>query len=259
MSRIRLGCHLFGLAAILSGVTALVWRDLNAWKDVVPLGHVPHSQMFLYIAGAIELLGGIAIQWPATRRIGAVLLSIIYLIFTLLWIPEIVEGPLIFNNWGAPFYKFSLFAGALIVYGAMNSNGYDDSQKPARIGYVCFAISLVPFTLEQIFYFANTVVLVPKWIPLGQSFWAVATTIAFALAAVALLSRRSSLLASGLLTIMLLAFGLLIWVPAVASNPHRLFNWTEHNENLAIAGAAWIVTDFLVHNRSQAFAPRRHG
>jgi len=101
-------------------------------------------------------------------------------------------------------------------------------------------------------YFSITKNLVPKWIPPGQSFWAIATTIAFGLAALALLSGRSALLASRLVTIMLVGFGLLVWLPIIVSDPHKLFNWTENVENLAIAGAAWIVADFLARNRSGA-------
>lgn len=252
MRKIYLGKNVFGIAAILDGVVTLVWRDLKAWGEVMPLEKIPHPQIFLYIVGAIEVLGGIVIQWPRTRRIGAVLLCGIYLIFTLLWVPEIVAGPRIINNWGAPFYELSLAAGAMIVYGAMSPNNYHkDEPKLARIGYVIFGICVVFFVVEQVAYFSNTVSLVPKWIPPGQVFWGVATTIAFALAAIALLSGRFALLATLLLTIMIVAFGFLIWVPAIASDPHKLSNWTEHNQNLAIAGAAWVVADFLSRKRSE--------
>jgi uncharacterized membrane protein YphA (DoxX/SURF4 family) len=248
MRKIYFGHHVLGLAAIISGITTLTWRDLNAWKDVIALEHVPHPQIFLFIAGAIQLVGGILIQWRHTRRIGAFLLGVIYLTFTLLWVPEIVASPLVVGVWGALFYPFSLLSGALIVYGMMSQD--ESIHRLVRIGYVCFGICQVPFAIEQLAYFPNTVVLVPKWIPPGQVFWAIATTIAFGLAAVALLSGRSALLAARLLTIMLIAFGVLIWVPTVISNPHKLFNWTEHNENLAIAGVAWIVADYLVQKRS---------
>jgi hypothetical protein len=50
---------------------------------------------------------------------------------------------------------------------------------------------VVSFTLEQLAYLSGTAEFVPKWMPPGQMFWAVVTTIAFTLAAVALLSGRS--------------------------------------------------------------------
>ena len=250
MKKIYLGQNIFGIAAIMDGVVALVWRDLNAWGNVIPLGHVPYPQIFLYIACVVQLLGGLAVQWPRTRRAGSVLLGGIYLIFTLLWVPEIVAGPRVINNWGAPFYELSLVAGAMIVYEAMRREDQNAVQRLARIGYVIFGICVVFFVVEQIAYFSNTVSLVPKWIPPGQVFWGVVTTIAFVLAAVALLSGKFALPAARSLTIMLLAFGFLIWVPAIVSGAHKLSNWTEHDQNLAIAGAAWVVADYLRRKRS---------
>lgn len=85
-------------------------------------------------------------------------------------------------------------------------------------------------------------------------FWAITTTIALALAAIALLSGRSALLASRLLTTMLIGFGLLVWLPAPFADPHKMFNWAGNAENLAITGAAWIVADFLSQKRSTAAA-----
>jgi hypothetical protein len=82
-------------------------------------------------------------------------------------------------------------------------------------------------------------------------FWAVTTTIGFALAAIALLSGRSALLASRFLKAMIIGFGLLVWLPAPFADPHQLINWAGNAQNLAITGAAWIVTDFLSQNRSK--------
>lgn len=255
MSRIYIGRHVYGLAAIISGVLTFAWHDFNAWRQIMPLDKVPHPQIFLYIAAAIELFGGLAIQWTPTRRIGAFALGGIYFIFSLLSVPDIVASPLTYGGYVNFFEQFSLVAGALVVLGAASSNQQEGVRRLARIGYVFFGVCVISFAVAQVAYFSITAKLVPKWIPPGQSFWAVATTIAFGLAAVALLSGRSALLASRLLTIMLVAFGLLVWLPIVVSNPHKLFNWTENAETLAIAGAAWIVSDFLAQNRPAASHP----
>ena len=77
-------------------------------------------------------------------------------------------------------------------------------------------------------------------------FWAIATTAAFALAAIALLTGFMALLASRLTTAMLLGFGLLVWLPALLADPHSFLNWSEGLETLGIAGSAWIVADFLI-------------
>jgi hypothetical protein len=105
------------------------------------------------------------------------------------------------------------------------------------------------FTLEQAFYLNATANLVPKWLPPSQMFWAVTTTVLFALAAVALLTNRIALLATRLLTMMLVIFGLVVWVPSVLSDPHNHANWSETVETFAIAGAAWILADLHGEHR----------
>jgi hypothetical protein len=87
-------------------------------------------------------------------------------------------------------------------------------------------------------------------------FWAVTTTVLFALAAVALLTNRRALLATRLLTMMLVIFGLLVWVPLLLSDPHNHTNWSETTETFAIAGAAWILADLLGEYRLNDHRPR---
>jgi len=106
------------------------------------------------------------------------------------------------------------------------------------------------FTLEQAIYLRGTVSLVPKWIPPSQMFWAVTTTVLFALAAAAFLANRKALLAARLLTVMLVSFGLLVWVPLTLSHPFSHTNWSENAETFAIAGAGWILAEVLGEHRS---------
>jgi len=252
--KIDWGRHVYGLAAVAFGIITLTWHDFNGWQQIRPLGNIPHREILVYLAAAVEILGGLAIQWRRTARVGAVALGTIYLIFALLWVPHIVATPRIYDPWGNFFEQFSIVSGALIVYALVSPNDATRAAKTARIGYIGFGICVVSFTLEQLFYLSGTAHFVPKWIPPGQMFWAVTTTIALALAAIALLSGRSALLASRLLTVMIIGFGLLVWLPRPFADPHQLFNWAGNAQNLAITGAAWIVADFLGHNRSASTA-----
>jgi uncharacterized membrane protein YphA (DoxX/SURF4 family) len=165
--------------------------------------------------------------------------------FALLWVPHIVAEPRVYDRWGNFFEQFSLVSGALIVYSSLSPDDSKRSATLARLGYIFFGICVISFTAEQLLYLSGTASFVPKWIPPGQMFWAITTTVALALAAVALLSGRSALLASRLLTVMLIGFGLLVWLPAPFLDPHKLFNWIGNAQNLAITGAAWIVADYL--------------
>ena len=259
MKQLCLGRHVFGFAAITFGVVSFVWHDFGApWQQISALGNIPHREILIYISAAVQLFGGIAIQWPRTARAGAFALGAIYSIFALLWVPHIIAEPRVYDRYGNFFEQFSLVSGALIVYALADQSNSLESKRTARIGYLFFAVCVVSFTLEQVFYLSATASFVPKWMPLGQMFWSIATTIFFALAAIALLSRRFDLLASRLLTAMIVGFQLLIWIPAPFSGPHMLINWAGNAENLAIAGAAWIVTDFLSQNHSTSMPIRSH-
>lgn len=254
-----LGRHVLGSAAILFGLITLAWRDFNSWQQIQALGNIPHREILAYFAAAIEILGGLAIQWHRTARAGAAALGCVFLIFALLWVPSVVADPRVFGGWGSFFEEFSQFAGALIVYAAMSPSNPARAARAARAGCVFFGICVVSFTVFQVVYLSATVMFVPKWIPLGQMFWAIATTVAFALAAIAILSGRVALLASRLLTAMIIGFGLLVWLPALFNDPHKLFNWAGNAQNLAIAGAAWVVTDYFSQKERAKRPPKVAG
>jgi hypothetical protein len=237
------GRHLFGVAALAFGLITLAWHEYNG-------GHLP--RYIVYPVAAAEILGGAAIQFRRTAKMGAVILAAVYLVFALRCVPQIVAAPQIYNSWGNFFEQFSLVTGAAMVYARLSStrSSARSPETAPRIGRILVGLCAASFALEQAFYLAPTASLVPKWIPPGQMFWAVATTVFFALAAVALLANRLALLAARLLTAMLVGFGLIVWIPLVLSDPHSHTNWSETTETFAIAGAAWILASLLGESRS---------
>jgi hypothetical protein len=239
------GRHVFGVAALAFGVITLAWHDYND----------PHLLRYIvYSASAALIFGGAAIQFRRTAKTGAAVLGAAYLVFALLCVPGIVAAPQIYNSWGNLIEQFSLLTGAAIVYARLSSAWSRETLN--RIGCVLLGICAASFTLEQAIYLNATAHLVPKWVPPSQMFWAVATTVAFALAAAALLTNRMALLASRLLTMMIVSFGLLVWVPLVLSDPHSHTNWSENAETFAIAGATWILADLLGEYRLNDHRPR---
>jgi hypothetical protein len=239
----NLGRPVFGAAALASGVITLAWHDYND----------PHQLRYIvYAASTALIVGGAAIQFLRTAKTGAAVLGAAYLAFTLLCLPEIVAAPRIYNSWGNFFEQFSLLTGAAIVYARLSSAWSPETLN--GIGRIFLGICAASFTFEQAIYLHATATLVPKWLPPSQMFWALATTVLFALAAVALLTNRMALLATRLLTAMLVIFGLVVWVPLVFSGPHSHTNWSETAETFAIAGATWILADLLGEYR-RAVAP----
>lgn len=245
-----LGRFVYGLAVIACGICALVWRHFDA------LATVPHRLIFIDIAAITLILGGAGVLWRKTARCGAVAVGVIYCAFALLGLPFIFKHPLIYNGYGNFFEQISLVSGAVVLYAC---SGPVTRERLARIGCYAFGVCLLSFALEQHFYVSATAALVPKWMPPGQMFWAIATTLAFGFAGVALLGNIKPLIAARLTTAMILAFLLLIWLPALFANPHRSANWGEATETLAIAASAWVVADFLARRGSAGPAPANRG
>src|ERR1700683_1731558 len=241
-----LGRYVYGLAAIATGICALASHNYDQ------LAAVPHQRLPTISVAPIEILAGAAVLWPRTARAGAVALGAIYFIFSLLAVPLIIHQPLVYNNFGNFFEQFSYVAGALLLYACAGPIAPARPTRLAQIGYYSFGLCLVSFALEQLFYLPPTVTLVPKWLPPGQMFWAIATPVAFAPAATALLPGFKALLASRLTTAMLLGFELLVWLPALFADPHNFGNWSEALETLAIAGSSWLVADYLARRNSAA-------
>ncbi len=249
------GRYALGVGAVLAGAAGLVWRQ-TGWRQIVPLNHLPAGAvlaLFLLVSAA-ELAGGIAMLWPRTPstavRAGAGALVAAYAATTLLSLPDVVRSPGVFNSWGNAGEVLSELAGAVLVVVLARGRQRPWAGRLGWAAYWAFAACVVTYMIEQWVYFAPAVALVPRWIPAGPTFWAVATTVFFGLAAAALLARRAAVPAAHLLTAMLLGFAVLVWVPILRAHPRVASNWTEFAETLAMAGAAWLSADWLRHSRA---------
>ncbi len=246
-----MGRYLFGAAALSLGVASLVLHVqlVSSWT-------LPGRTVFLDATAAAQIVGGIAMLIPRSARIGALLLTAVYLLFACTFVPEIFAQPKVYASWGDVFYSLGLVVGAVVAY-ALASPSVPEVSKATSAAIIVFGLCNISYAIEQLEFFARTVSLVPKWIPFGGSFWTIATTVAFALAGVSLLVRYKALLASQLLALMLVIFGVTIWIPMMIAQPGQLGNWSEGLETFALAGAAWIVADFLVHAGARDVAVSR--
>jgi len=234
-----MGRYVFGAAALLLGIAGLVLHDqlISNWQ-------LPGVAAFIVVTSVAQMIGGAAMLLPRTSGLGAGILGILYLVFSLTFVPGVVAQPGVYASWGNVFYQLALVAGAMVAYGLA-------SPSPARAARLCraaivlFGLCNISFAIEQVEFLARTVSLVPQWIPPTAMFWAIATTIAFALAGIALAVGWKSLLASRLLASMLVLFGVAVWIPILIADPRARSNWSEGIETFAIAGVAWIVADFL--------------
>ena len=213
----RLSRSVFGLAVLACGVVTVVW------------GGSP----FAYAIGVAVCVGGIVTTLPRSAKVGAAIVGASYFVLSLLSVPQILAHPLFYASWGNFFYPFSLVIGAAVIF----------VGRTTRVAYVLMGLCIASFGIEQAEFLARTASLVPKWIPPSQMFWAIATCVPFALAAVAMIAARFEVLAARLFATMMMLFGVIVWIPILLSDPHTHGNWTEAMETVAIGAAAWILAD----------------
>jgi hypothetical protein len=237
------GRIVFGASAVLFGVIALLWHDADTWQNLQHIWSLPVGALIGGSLMTAQIAGGIAMTYPRTGRLAAIVLCVVYLCFSLACVPDIIVASNIYDKYGGSFFQFfSLLCGAIALLAATETNAARAVAfgRLARLGLGVCAIS---FTLGQALLLRDTAHLVPKWIPPNQMFWAILTTVAFGLAAIAILINRQAKLAMRLMTLMLALFGLLIWVPHLIAHPEAHFNWSEFVLTALITGAAWTVAD----------------
>jgi hypothetical protein len=225
---------LFGASCALAGVLTLMWH-LEVFR------HLPFGIVIGGILAVAQVAGGIGMLFAGSARFASMMLAVVFLMTSLSCVPGIISHPAIYQSYGSFFEQFCLLSGAVAMY----------APQGARVG---LGLSALSFALEQVFYLHETAALVPAWIPPAQMFWAIVTTIAFALAALAALTNIQARRALRLMTLMLVLFGVLIWIPAVVSHPGVHGNWTEFTLNFQIAGATLLVAECAVPIRARSLA-----
>jgi hypothetical protein len=254
----RVGVYVYGIASIAAGILDLIWGEfesahqpIQAWGD-----HIPGVTIFAYIAALWLIAGGAAMLWRNSERFGAAALAILYGIFTGFPLPRLYTAPHVFGHRPAVYIgvfvgvgqQLILFVAAAVLYASLSLRG-SLSPRAALIARWTFGLCIVDFGLAHLVAVPIVAPFVPKWMPLGGTFWTVLTGIAFMLAGLAIVSGMLDVLAARLLGLMLLIFSLLLLTPKIFATPHNHVAWGANAYNLTAVGAAWIVAEWLAIRR----------
>jgi uncharacterized membrane protein len=247
----QIGLKAFALAAIALGVVGFAWGDFATNWQRVPPGF-PLRAALAYIVAACEFLSGLAFFWRRTAQAGAFFLTVLYSLFSLLWLIQIIASPLVYDNWGNFFEEFSLVAAGAVAFTLLAP---PESPWSGRVGLFSrlYALSVISFGVAHFVYFNGAATWVPAWIPLGQKFWVAATGTFFLMAATSILTGVMASLATRLLTIMIALFEILVWIPKLVADPHDHFYWAGNAICIALAAAAWVVSDAIT-GRGHSYA-----
>ncbi|MGH9621730.1 MAG: hypothetical protein ACRD45_18745, partial [Bryobacteraceae bacterium] len=243
----NLGLYVYGIAAIFLGLLGLVSGDFaTTWQNVGP--HIPFRAPLAYLTAVIELVAGIAVLWRRTARAGALTLTIVYSVFTLIWLPKAFVNLGHYDPIGNVFEELSLVAAGLVLWAIFSPAGSSIAlRRPFFV--LLFGICPISFGIVHIMDMPGLLNAIPGWLPPGRMFWAYATTMGFFGAAVAILTGIMAPLAARLLTAEIVIFEFLYWIPHLYREPNNHFNWAGSAISIAIAGAAWVVSDALSMSR----------
>jgi len=238
-----LGIYLFAAGAIALGLIGLGWGDFATdWQRVVPT--VPFRPLLAYATAIFELAAGIALCWGPSARAGALLLTAIFSVFALLWVPRIAGNPRIYDSWGNLFEELSAVIAGLVLCAQLARRDSAFARSEPLVARL-YGICVISFGVVHLVGFAGLPAWIPAWIPPGPLFWAYATTVGFFLAAPAILFGLLAPLAARLLAVMILSFEVFVWFPKLFAAPHEHFIWSGNGIALALAGAAWVVADSI--------------
>jgi uncharacterized membrane protein YphA (DoxX/SURF4 family) len=223
----------------------LVWGDFALqWQPVSAT--LPGRTALAYAVAALLVSAGLGLNG---RRHVAVMcaaaLGGFYLLVTfVLHGPDVAAHPKVFATWSGAAEQLALAAAGLVAFASIHAAL--SATQVARLlhtGQITFAICLLGFGIAHFLYIDFTASMVPKWIPAGQMFWAWATGFAHIAAGLAILFRVQARLAAVLVTVMFIAFGLLVHAPLLLADASSHLNWVSNAMNLALTGAAWTVAD----------------
>jgi uncharacterized membrane protein len=229
---------------------ALVWQKVPAW--VVGRG------VLAYACGVVMLLGGAGLLVARTAPAAARILFVYMLLwFVLLRLPEVLLAPAHVISWSGSGETAVMLAGAWTLYALLSAPagrlGFASGARGVRGARVLLGIALIPCGLAHFAYARETAALVPAWLP-AHLVWAYATGAGFIAAGAAILSGVWARLAAVVVTFMMAAFTLLVWLPGVIGAPAQRLQWTAFFISLAITAGAWAVADAYERARSTARA-----
>ncbi|HEY0179452.1 MAG TPA: hypothetical protein VGC30_07455 [Dokdonella sp.] len=244
--RIRTGRVLFALAMIGLGLRGLRYGDLAGVWQHLPIA-VPGEALIAGACALIELAGGVGLLMPRTARPAAATLAAFLLLWcALLKLPGVVAMPAMEATWLGLGEIVVLLAGAWLIHAAFASplgaeRGVLTGVRGVRNARLAFALALPTIGLSHFIYADVTAGFVPAWLPWRHG-WAYLTGAANLATCLALLLGVWPRLAAALEAGMLAVITLLVWVPALVTQPSS-GTWAAFLISSAIAAGAWVVAD----------------
>jgi len=230
-----------GVLALVYGYAVLVAEKPPAW--------LPSPNGIGYAAGILMLLTGAGLLFERSSKLSIRILLPFLLLWTLTRVPIPLMDPGREITWFLVGEIAVPAAGALVLF-AWYADLRPGSKLEAltrnhaiALARILIGLSVPTFGLSHFFEFAaRTVSLVPPWLPFPK-FWADVMGVAQFLAGLGVLFSVYPRLSAAVEGALLSVFALLVWVPAVITNPKLPSNWGEFLFTVALGAACLVVAE----------------
>lgn len=255
--RMRTARILFALGMMSVGVLTLVFGYDVLLFGPVSAAWIPWLTAIGYASGVLMVGTGAGLMLERSAPVATRILVSFLLVWTLSRIPVVISDPGREISWFAVGEIAVLAAAAIVLFTTLVELRAGSSlqrvtrEHGLRAARLLFALSVLTFGLSHFFEFAaRTVSLVPAWLPFRAE-WAHLAGAAQIAAGLGVLLSINPRLAAAMEASLLSVFTLLVWVPAVVTNPKLHSNWGEFLFTFALAGAAWVVTESYAGSMSE--------
>jgi uncharacterized membrane protein len=244
---------LLGAAVLAVGIVDVVFgafdpahQPLQAWGD-----NVPGSHLFADVVGALLVAAGAALVLNRFVRFGAATVAAVYALFAVFWLPRFYTAPLVLGASPAVYIgvlggvcqQLVVVCAAALVYASASPRS-DTRSLTTAVRWIV-GLSAIDFGLVHLTGVSANTPYVPRWMPLGQSFWVIVTGAAFAAGGVGMLLQRLDAVAARLIAAMLFVFSIVTLVPGLIASPHDEASWGGNAYEFVIVAAFWIVGERL--------------
>jgi uncharacterized membrane protein len=232
-----------GLLALKYGDFALVWQPVPE--------SLPARAAVAYATGALMLLLGAGLLFPATRRWSVRILCPYLFIWALLKVPGVVAAPKMEATWLGLGELLMLFAGGwtlLARLGGLPETSPLSGDRGVRLARLLFGISVIPVGLSHIVYMKITAGYVPHWLPYREG-WAVLTGAGQIASGLGILFGVLPRIAAWAEAGQIMIYTLLVWLPAIVADPKSRLNWTAFFISWIIAAGATAVAQNVAEKK----------
>jgi uncharacterized membrane protein len=235
----------YGAAAAGLGVLCLIAGDLGYVFQPVPRW-MPLRPWLPYVSGAALLAGGLALLVRETTRLAALVLTIHFCAWLLLFnLPNTLAKPMVVGNWEGCGLNATVVAGGwiLLVSSGRSPTGCAArllGDRGASLARRLYAVGLPLIGLAHFLGADGATAYVPTWLPLRVG-WVYLTGAGHVAAGLAILFGVLPRLAAVLEAAQITAFVILVHVPAVYGAPGDRLQWAMLVYALSIAASAWLA------------------